>query len=59
MKEGLGINMTIIENVFGMWLTWLDWKISIEFYIAYSTLDELIRINKSKNLDYAMYGNRN
>ena len=36
-----------------------DWKVSIEFYIAYNALDELIRINISKNLEYAMYGNRN
>ena len=59
MKGELETNMIITGLVFGTLRIQLDWKISIEFYIAYNTLDELIRINKSKNLEYAMYGNRN
>ena len=59
MKEGLETNMDITGLVFGTLLIYSDWKISIEFYIAYNALHELIRINISKNLEYTMYGNRN
>ena len=59
MKEGLETNMIVTGLVFCTLLIYSDWKISIEFYIAYNALDELIRINISKNLEYTMYGNRN
>ena len=59
MKEGLETNMIVTGLVFGTLLIYSDWKISIEFYIEYNALHELIRINISKNLEYTMYGNRN